>query len=111
MTRAIDGFGTGYSCLGYPPEFPFSALKIDRTFVNNLDSNPEASTMLRSMIELGKKMGLRVIVEGIEEESQLEKVKEMGADEVQGYMLGRPSSTPQVEFAGHLDARHAFAQR
>lgn len=103
VTLAIDDFGTGYSCLGYLPELPFSSLKIDRTFVRNLQLNPETSTMLRSMIDLGKKMGMRVIVEGIEEESQLEIVAEMGADEVQGYLLGRPSSNPQLQFASQVE--------
>jgi len=105
VTLAIDDFGTGYSCLGYLPELPFTALKIDRTFVRNLQSSSEVSTMIRSMIELGQKMGLHVIVEGIEEEAQLEIVAEMGADEVQGYLLGRPSSTPRVQYAAYLDGR------
>jgi predicted signal transduction protein with EAL and GGDEF domain len=102
VTLAIDDFGTGYSCLGYLSELPFSALKVDRTFVRNLHSNPEVSTMLRSMIEIGRKMGLRVIVEGIEEEFQLAAVAEMGADEAQGYLLGRPSSTPRSQLVEHL---------
>ena len=105
VTLAMDDFGTGYSSLGYLSGLPFSALKIDRVFVRNLHSSPESSTMLRSMIELGKKMGMRVIVEGVEEESQLEAVVEMGADEVQGYLVGRPSSTPRTNFAEHLDER------
>ncbi len=103
VTLAIDDFGTGYSCLGYLPELPFSALKVDRTFVRNLHSNPEVSTMLRSMIEIGRKMGLRVIVEGIEEEFQLATVTEMGADEVQGFLLGRPSPTPRSQFVEQLN--------
>jgi diguanylate cyclase (GGDEF)-like protein len=111
VTLAIDDFGTGYSCLGYLPELPFSALKIDRTFVHNLQSSSEVSTMIRSMIELGKKMGLRVIVEGIEEEAQLETVTEMGADEAQGYLLGRPSSTPRVQYAEHLYGRRTSLDR
>jgi diguanylate cyclase (GGDEF)-like protein len=104
VTLAIDDFGTGYSCLGYLPELPFSALKIDRSFVRNLHLSSETATMLHSMIELGKKMGMRVIVEGIEEESQLETVAAMGADEVQGYLLGRPSPTPRIQFAEYLEA-------
>lgn len=105
VTLAIDDFGTGYSSLGYLSELPFSALKVDRTFVRNLQSNPEVSIMLRSMIEIGKKMGLRVIVEGIEEEFQLATVVEMGADEVQGFLLGRPSSVPRTQFAEHLEGQ------
>ncbi len=110
VTLAIDDFGTGYSCLGYLPELPFSALKIDRTFVRNMEASSEVSTMIRSMIEIGKKMGLHVIVEGIETEAQFAIVLEMGADEVQGYLLGRPSSTPRTQFAEHIAAtRKPFA--
>ncbi len=105
VTLAIDDFGTGYSSLGYLSGLPFSALKIDRMFVRNLHANSESSMMLRSMIDLGKKLRLRVIVEGIEDESQLETVIEMGADEVQGYLVGRPSSTPRMQFAEHLEER------
>ncbi len=97
VTLAIDDFGTGYSCLGYLPGLPFSALKIDRTFVRNLRSNPEVGTMIRSMIELGKKMGLRVIAEGIEDESQFAALVEMGADEVQGFLFGVPCATPIIK--------------
>lgn len=99
VTLAIDDFGTGYSCLGYLPGLPFTALKIDRTFVRRLQLGPEVATMIRSLIELAKKMGLQVIVEGIEEPSQLAAVLEMGADELQGYLLGLPSDTPRIQFA------------
>lgn len=97
VTLAIDDFGTGYSCLGYLPGLPFSAMKIDRTFVRNVGTSPEVGTMIRSMIELAKKMGLRVIAEGIEEESQFAALVEMGADEVQGYLFGVPRATPALE--------------
>jgi len=93
---AIDDFGTGYSSLGYLSQLPFTALKIDRTFLNNRGPTPESITMVQSMIELGHKMGLRVIVEGIEEERQLEMIREMGADDAQGYLLGRPCADPEL---------------
>ena len=99
ISLAIDDFGTGYSCLGYLPGLPFTALKIDRTFVRRLHLGPEVATMIRSLIELAKKMNLRVIVEGIEEPSQLTAILEMGADELQGYLLGIPSDTPRIQFA------------
>ena len=98
ISLAIDDFGTGYSCLGYLPSLPFNALKIDRTFLRRLKMGPEVVTMIRSLIDLAKKLGLRVIVEGIEEPSQLKAVLEMGADELQGYLLGLPSDTPRIQF-------------
>ncbi len=102
ISLAIDDFGTGYSCLGYLPGLPFSALKIDRTFIHDLRRGSETITMLRSMIELGQKMGMRVIVEGVEDDLQLEIIKELGADEAQGYLLGRPAIKPTLEFANYL---------
>ncbi len=105
VTLAIDDFGTGYSCLGYLPELPFTALKIDRTFVRNLQTSSEIATMIRTMIELGKKMGLCVIVEGIEQEAQLQTVLEMGADDVQGFLFGGPSSNPQDRYAEYVNGR------
>jgi EAL domain-containing protein (putative c-di-GMP-specific phosphodiesterase class I) len=105
ISLAIDDFGTGYSCLGYLPVLPFSALKIDRTFVRRLQIAPEVATMIQSLIELSKKMNLRVIVEGVEEPRQLEAIRQMGADELQGYLLGMPSDTPRIQFADHLAGR------
>jgi EAL domain-containing protein (putative c-di-GMP-specific phosphodiesterase class I) len=96
---AIDDFGTGYSSLGYLSQLPFTALKIDRSFLNNRRPAPEGITMVQSMIELGHKMRMRVIVEGIEEETQLEMIRGMGADDAQGYLLGRPCADPELLLA------------
>ncbi|KAA6459067.1 EAL domain-containing protein [Acidobacteria bacterium AB60] len=105
VSLAVDDFGTGYSCLGYLPALPFTALKIDRTFVRRLQLGPEVATMIRSLIELAKKMGLRVVVEGIEDAAQMKAVLEMGADELQGYLLGLPSSAPRADFAAGIAGR------
>ncbi len=102
ISLVIDDFGTGYSCLGYLPALPFSALKIDRTFTRRLQLSPEVATMIRSLIEMSRRLGLRVIVEGIEEPWQLHTVRAMGADELQGYLFGLPSNTPRTEFADSL---------
>ncbi len=102
VTLAIDDFGTGYSCLGYLPGLPFSTIKIDRSFVRRMQLGPEVATMIRSLIELSQKLGLRVVIEGIEEPWQLEAVIEMGADELQGYLLGLSSDAPRVQFADYL---------
>src|SRR5437763_9564511 len=103
VNLAIDDFGTGYSSLGYLSELPFTALKIDRMFLSNASPGPENITMIQSMIELGHKMGMRVIVEGVEEQAQLGMIIRMGADEVQGYLLGRPCPDPEVRFAAYSD--------
>jgi EAL domain-containing protein (putative c-di-GMP-specific phosphodiesterase class I) len=98
----MDDFGTGYSSLGYLSGLPFTAFKIDRTFVRDLRPNSTSLAMIQSMIDLGHKLNMRVIVEGIEDEAQLETVTTMGADDAQGYLLGEPSADPIVDFAHFL---------
>ncbi|MGA2673312.1 MAG: EAL domain-containing protein [Terracidiphilus sp.] len=95
---AIDDFGTGYSSLSYLPSLPFDALKIDRSFVMNLDKRPESESMIRTLVALAHNIGMRVIVEGVETREQLELITALGANEVQGYLLGRPTANPVETF-------------
>lgn len=99
VSLAIDDFGTGYSCLSYLPSLPFQAIKIDRSFVEDLDRRKQVVAMVRSLIGLARNMGMRVIVEGIEEPSQLALIRKLGADEVQGFLLGRPTAYPMAKLA------------
>jgi diguanylate cyclase (GGDEF)-like protein len=94
ISLAIDDFGTGYSCLSYLPGLPFDALKIDRAFVRELENNPESQAMVRSLIALAHNVGMRVIVEGVENAAQLELVRKAGGNEMQGFLLGRPVADP-----------------
>jgi len=94
ISLAIDDFGTGYSNMSYLPSLPFDALKIDRSFVRNLGLKPESESILRTITELARNMEMAVIVEGVETEQQLEIIKALGADEVQGYLLGKPAANP-----------------
>jgi diguanylate cyclase (GGDEF)-like protein len=94
---AIDDFGTGYSCLSYLSRLPFNSLKIDRSFVKELDLRPETKAMVQSLISLAHNLNMQVIVEGIETPQQLEIVKDMGGNEVQGFFLGIPTADPQLE--------------
>jgi diguanylate cyclase (GGDEF)-like protein len=94
ITFAIDDFGTGYSCLSYLPSLPFDALKVDRSFVKTCHSSPEGRILVQSLITLAQNIGLRVIVEGVETAEQLAVVRDLGGNEVQGYLLGRPNSNP-----------------
>jgi EAL domain-containing protein (putative c-di-GMP-specific phosphodiesterase class I) len=91
---AIDDFGTGYSCLSYLPELGLDALKIDRTFVKDLIDRSETMAMVRSMVTLAHDLGMKVIIEGIETQEQLEMIKVLGGDEAQGYLLGMPAPDP-----------------
>jgi len=92
VSLAIDDFGTGYSCLSYLPRLPFDALKIDRSFVSDLGTRPEVEAMVHSLVTLAHNLGMRVIAEGVETEQQLQRIAELGCNEVQGYLLGRPTS-------------------
>jgi EAL domain-containing protein (putative c-di-GMP-specific phosphodiesterase class I) len=94
VSLAIDDFGTGYSCLSYLPRLPFNTLKIDRSFVHELESRSGAEAIVRSLVTLAHSLEMQVIVEGIESMAQLEIVKKLGGDEVQGFLLGRPTPDP-----------------
>jgi len=87
---SIDDYGTGYSSLSYIKNLKASELKIDRAFVNDLDSSEEDKAIVRSTIELGHNLGLRVVAEGVETPAQLGKLCELGCDYAQGYLLSRP---------------------
>jgi diguanylate cyclase (GGDEF)-like protein len=104
VSLAIDDFGTGYSCLGYLPRLPFNALKIDRSFVNELVSRPEIKAMVHSLVTLAHNLNMQVIVEGVETTQQLELIKKMGGNEVQGFLLGRPTANPVEQLKAGWDA-------
>ena len=94
VSLALDDFGTGYSCLSYLPELPFAAIKLDRSFILKLSTASNSNKMIRPIVDLAHGMYMRVIAEGVEEPSQLDLVKELGVDEIQGFLLGRPSPHP-----------------
>jgi EAL domain-containing protein (putative c-di-GMP-specific phosphodiesterase class I) len=91
---SIDDFGTGYSSLGYLARLPIDTLKIDRSFVSELGENGTALSLINGMISLAHSIGKRVIVEGVETEWQLATLRDLGCDEVQGFLLGRPAALP-----------------
>jgi diguanylate cyclase (GGDEF)-like protein/PAS domain S-box-containing protein len=88
---SVDDFGTGYSSLGYLPKLPFDILKIDRCFVAQIGENDAAVPLIHGMISLAHGIGKLVIVEGIETSEQLEILRALHCDEVQGFWLGRPA--------------------
>jgi diguanylate cyclase (GGDEF)-like protein len=89
---AIDDFGTGYSSLTYLNEFPLNALKIDKSFVQSVESNDRGGPISNMIIGLGQNLGLEVIAEGVETEGQLAYMQEHGCDIAQGYLYARPES-------------------
>ncbi len=90
----IDDFGTGYSCLSYLGRLPFTSLKIDRSFVHELNHGSQAGRMVSTLVALAKEFGMNVIAEGIETAEQFDAISACGCDEAQGYWLGHPARNP-----------------
>jgi two-component system sensor kinase len=93
---SIDDFGTGYSSLSYLRRFPVDHLKVDRSFVAELMTNPEDLAIVSSVINLGHSLGLQVIAEGVETEDQLTKLCEMECDQAQGFKWRHPADAEEV---------------
>lgn len=91
VTIAIDDFGTGYSSLSYLQNLPIDLIKIDQSFVAATDRRQSGAAILRCLIDLAHTLGIRVIAEGVETQKQLNLLKSLGCDEMQGFLLGRPS--------------------
>jgi diguanylate cyclase (GGDEF)-like protein len=87
---ALDDFGTGYSSLSYLRSFPFDKIKIDQSFVHNLVDNKEAMLIIRAVTGLGDSLCMKTTAEGVETQEQLDKLREEGCTEVQGYLFSRP---------------------
>ena len=94
---AIDDFGTGYSSLSYLHRFPANLLKIDKSFIDKMNTSDSSRQYVASIISIGHVMGFDVISEGVEEQSQLDTLKAIGCDYVQGFVWGRPLSAEEAE--------------
>ncbi len=90
VTFAIDDFGTGYSSLATLNAFPFDKIKIDQSFLRDLDTNPQSRAIIRAVIALGRSLKMPVLAEGVETRDQLDLLQSEGCAEAQGYLLGRP---------------------
>jgi EAL domain-containing protein (putative c-di-GMP-specific phosphodiesterase class I) len=86
----IDDFGIGYSSLSYLQRFPVETLKIDRSFVNELDQKTDTAAIVRAIIGLGDSLGLSVIAEGVERRAQATRLQSLGCHLAQGYLFGKP---------------------
>jgi len=103
---ALDDFGTSSFSLSSLRRLPVQALKIDRCFVAAMTEDEDAATIVRSVISLGKSLGLSVVAEGVEDQRTLDQLREMGCEHAQGYFIGTP--LPATALAGWL-GQHAGA--
>jgi predicted signal transduction protein with EAL and GGDEF domain len=107
----LDDFGTGYSSLSYLWKFPFSKLKIDRSFVQAMEQKSRVRGMLTSIMSLSRNLGLKVTAEGIETEAQASLIQDMQCDYIQGYLTGKPAKPEDLaafimtRFAKEIKAR------
>jgi diguanylate cyclase (GGDEF)-like protein/PAS domain S-box-containing protein len=99
---SIDDFGTGYSSLSYLARLPIDALKIDRSFIENMEQDGERSEIVKAIFKLGQALSKQVVAEGIETGAQLDLLRELGCELGQGYLLSRPMN---AERAGGVAAR------
>ncbi|WP_154941542.1 putative bifunctional diguanylate cyclase/phosphodiesterase [Klebsiella michiganensis] len=94
---SIDDFGTGYSSLSRLSYFPFDKIKIDRSFVINIPDQKDDLDIVRLIISMGKSLHMRIVAEGVETEEQLESLRKLGCDLVQGYLIGKPGPLSSPE--------------
>jgi len=92
---ALDDFGTGYSSLGYLRRFPVDKIKIDRSFIHDID-NRDTAAIVRTIIGLGAELGITVTAEGVETEAQLDILRKAGCVEAQGFLIGVPSKAADM---------------
>lgn len=97
LRLSLDDFGTGYSSLAYLGRFPIDQMKIDRSFVKDIVTDPGAATIATSVISLAHRMRVGVVAEGVETEAQAGYLRQNGCDEIQGYLFSKP--LPAEEFA------------
>ena len=109
FSLALDDFGVGYSSLGYLIQHRVDKIKIDRSFVTPLGSSPSADAVVGAMIKLGDALGLRVLAEGVETETQRKRLSELGCNELQGYLISKPITADEVDRFVGFAARPAMA--
>jgi diguanylate cyclase (GGDEF)-like protein/PAS domain S-box-containing protein len=97
VSLAVDDFGTGYSSLQYVQRFPIDVIKIDRSFVTGLGTNPGDGAVVQSMIELSQRLGVHTVAEGIDRPEQVTLLQSLGADLGQGYLFSKPVEASKID--------------
>ena len=106
---ALDDFGTGYSSLSYLRSFPFNKIKIDRSFIRDVDTNQESNVIVGAMINLARNLGMTSVAEGVETSQQLGVLRDQGCSKVQGYLFSRP--LPAGEIPALIQKLNVFEHR
>ncbi len=94
---ALDDFGTGYSSISYIRDFPFDELKIDRSFVQSIDTSPRSLAIIEAIVVLADKTGLSIVAEGIEEQREMQIMQQVGCSRLQGYLFSKPLPAAHIE--------------
>jgi EAL domain-containing protein (putative c-di-GMP-specific phosphodiesterase class I) len=89
---ALDDFGTGYSSLSYLTRYQIQCIKIDRSFIGNIEFDLQARALVQAIIGIGKSLDVRMVAEGVETQGQAAVLESLGCDYLQGYLIGRPVS-------------------
>jgi diguanylate cyclase (GGDEF)-like protein len=105
---ALDDFGTGFSSLSHLRAFPFDKIKIDGSFVRDAVARPDCAAVVKAVADLGKRLGVTTVAEGVETQAHLDRVREEGCSEVQGYFYGRP--VPHERDAARVDELNRAAR-
>ncbi|EHJ00694.1 diguanylate cyclase/phosphodiesterase with PAS/PAC sensor(s) [Clostridium sp. DL-VIII] len=95
---SLDDFGTGYSSLSYINKLPIDKIKIDRSLITNLEKSYKNTMIIKSIVEMGHSLNIKIIAEGIETEKQFEILKELECDYIQGYLIGKPMGATEFEY-------------
>ena len=106
MSIVLDDFGTGYSRLTYLWRFPFDAIKIDRSFVAEMESEPKAAAIINTMVALGRTLDLTITAEGVETPIQARVLRDAGCDQAQGFLFGRPLSATSANALANGGVAH-----
>ena len=93
---AVDDFGVGYSSLGYLQSLPLNTLKIDRSFISEIQSSRDRNSIITAIIAMARELNLDIVAEGVENEGQVRYLKELNCSKAQGFLLGYPISAGEA---------------
>jgi diguanylate cyclase (GGDEF)-like protein len=93
---ALDDFGTGYSSLGFLTRFPLDVLKIDRSIASEVEADPAAASIVEAVVTMGRRLGLRTVAEGIDSVEQAHRIRALGCDEIQGFLVSQPVTAKEL---------------